>query len=314
MRAGWAGSTITATRARPVGDERRAVEHHPAARAREHPRERDLAGRVRALRRAQRAAGDRQHRRRAACRASQSPSGSSASQRSTPGVSDSTLQSSVSTTSPGASGPSGSAASPTSRPRRAPSARCGATARRKLDLVVVEQRLAGLAVEAEHAPGFARPRAQGDAAAPGRRPSPCWPASAGCGWDRRRSPRAASRCPRAERATLGQLVDVVLVVLVREPLRRELGHARSEVAGDQQRRGVEREPAGRHVVRHQRVPRPRSTPPEGDEVEALRRPARRSGPGRAAWRTRSWAHRTPDVRRLCKYQLSGMAHGTRVGR
>jgi hypothetical protein len=63
--------------------------------------------------------------------ASQSPSGSAASQRSTPGVADSTSPLAESTTRPGASGPSGSTASPTSSPRRAPSAREGATARTK---------------------------------------------------------------------------------------------------------------------------------------------------------------------------------------
>jgi precorrin-6A/cobalt-precorrin-6A reductase len=49
--------------------------------------------------------------------------GPQARQRSAPGVSDSTLQCSSSTTRPGGWGPSGSEASPTSRPRRAPSAR-----------------------------------------------------------------------------------------------------------------------------------------------------------------------------------------------
>ena len=54
---------------------------------------------------------------------SQSPSGRSASQCSTPGVVDSTSHSD-STTRPGASGPSASIAWPTSRARRAPAARC----------------------------------------------------------------------------------------------------------------------------------------------------------------------------------------------
>ena len=107
-----------------AGDQRRAVQHHPAAAARKHPRQRDLTRRVRRARRC--AAPGRRPRAlpAAACRcAVQSPSGNSSSQRSTPGVSESTLQSLRRMTRPGASGPSGSADSPTSRPRLAPSAR-----------------------------------------------------------------------------------------------------------------------------------------------------------------------------------------------
>jgi hypothetical protein len=59
-----------------------------------------------------------------ACR---SPSGRAASQRSTPEVADSTSPSWDRTRRPGASGPSGSVASPTSSARRAPSASEGAT-------------------------------------------------------------------------------------------------------------------------------------------------------------------------------------------
>ena len=133
----------------------------------------------------------------AACRAlCQSLSGSSASQRSTPGVSDSTLQSSRRTTSPGASGPSGSVASPTSSPRRAPSARYGATSRRKRSSSAVEQGLVRLAIEPQHAPGVARPRAQGDEHFLLRSVrAHVEVASRGCGWGRLRSPRGASRSP-----------------------------------------------------------------------------------------------------------------------
>jgi hypothetical protein len=73
--------------------------------------------------------------------ASQSPSGSAASQRSTPGVADSTSPLSVSTTRPGASGPSGSTASPISSARR-PLGQPGRHLTDERQLGGVEQRLA----------------------------------------------------------------------------------------------------------------------------------------------------------------------------
>ena len=176
-----------------------------------------------------------------------------------PASSDSTLQSSVGRPARAPPVPRGRRASPTSSPRRAPSARYGAASRRKASSSASNSGCARLAVEAEHAPGVARPRAQGDeqflVAAVGLH----------VGLPARAAARvAAGRLVQRRDAPLGagdvgQLVDVVLEVLVREPLRRQLRHLRLEVAGDQQRRRVEREPAGRHVVRHERWRRPRST-------------------------------------------------------
>ena len=202
MRAGCAGSTITATRCGPVADECRAVEHDPGARVATAPA-RPLPRRARPAPPPCAARAPRQPGRRSGRRpASQSPPGRSETQRSTPGVEDSSSPFDERTSRPGASGPSGSRASPSSSARCAPSPRNGAAARRKVDLLVAEQRIAGLAVEAEARPRIARRASAARRSAPGRRPSPCWPASAGCGWGRRPSPRAASRARTRMRATL----------------------------------------------------------------------------------------------------------------
>ena len=85
------------------------------------------------------------------------------------------------------------------------------------------------------------------AAAPGRLRTRCSPASGGWRWDRPRWPRAGSRA-RAPSARRPRVVDVVLEYSERDRLRRQLRDGLVEVARDQQRRRVEREPARRHVV------------------------------------------------------------------
>jgi hypothetical protein len=85
----WLGDDRHAASA--VGDERCAMEHDPGARPREHAGDRYLPGAVRVLGSTQRAAGDGEHRRGQPA-GIPTPSGSSAGQRSTPGVTDSTFQ------------------------------------------------------------------------------------------------------------------------------------------------------------------------------------------------------------------------------
>ena len=63
-------------------------------------------------------------------------------------------------------------------------------------------------------------------------------------------------------------VEVVFVVLVREPVGGDLPEvAVVVVAGDEQRCWVECEPAGRHVVRHGARDRIAGLAPEGHEIE-----------------------------------------------
>jgi hypothetical protein len=63
-------------------------------------------------------------------------------------------------------------------------------------------------------------------------------------------------------------VEVVLVVLVREPFGWELPEVAVVVmAGDEQRCWIEGEPAGRHVVRHGHRDRIAGLAPEGHEIE-----------------------------------------------
>src|SRR5215207_1749297 len=93
-------------------------------------------------------------------------------------------------------------------------------------------------------------------------------------------------CPAATRIATGRLVqrrdpclgasnvdqamevEVVLVVLLREPFGWELPEvAMVVVTGDEQRRWIECEPAGRYVVRHGARDRIAGLAPEGHEIE-----------------------------------------------
>ena len=85
---------------------------------------------------------------------------------------------------------------------------------------------------------------------------------------RRRSPRRASNAPLGA-CDIGHLVEVVGVVLVRQPLRRQLRDLHLIVAGDQQRHRIEREPAGGHVVRHDAPHCLGRFLPEGRQVQPL---------------------------------------------
>lgn len=122
-----AGSMITATRREPV-----ATSAAPCSTTHIPERDRTRASsRSRSAPRGSRRRAERDRRPlhdEGSLPPSQSPSQSSDSQRSTPGVSDSTSQSSHRTTRPGDCGPSGSVASPMTRARRAPWAKSGASA------------------------------------------------------------------------------------------------------------------------------------------------------------------------------------------
>src|SRR4029450_11105006 len=124
-RAGWAGSTMTATRRGPP-ETREAPWSTIQVPERDSTRETATSpgwsgcSAVRSALPATASTADGSR------PAAGSPSGSSPSQRSTPGVADSTSPVWESTTKPGASGPSGSVASPTSSARGARSARAAA--------------------------------------------------------------------------------------------------------------------------------------------------------------------------------------------
>jgi hypothetical protein len=155
MRAGCAGSTMRGRPPAPVGDQRGAVQHDPASLAREHARQRHFTGLVLVLGGAQRAPGHREHRRWKLAAVLPVAVGGSGSQRSTPGVTDSTLQSSLRTTSPRASGPRGR------RPRRAAgrAARLGEVARdlpQEGDVLRVKRGLPRRPRGPDVAPGLAR--------------------------------------------------------------------------------------------------------------------------------------------------------------
>jgi hypothetical protein len=140
----------------------------------------------------------------------------------------------------------------------------------ELELVAIELGPARLSVEAEHAPRLARPRAQRDKQlllGPIRMdmfaPAAAAARIAACRL-------VNGRDARLRAGDAGQAVEVVLVVLVRQPFRRELpDHAVVVVARDEQRRWIEREPAGRQVVRHGARERVARLAPERHEVEAL---------------------------------------------
>ena len=65
---------------------------------------------------------------------------------------------------------------------------------------------------------------------------------------------------------VGEIVQIVPVVLVRQPFGREFGQAFMEVAGDQQRRRVEGEPARCPVIRNDGADDLRAVPPVTREI------------------------------------------------
>ena len=75
--------------------------------------------------------------------------------------------------------------------------------------------------------------------------------------------------PALGASDVGHLVEVVLEVLVCEPLRRDLQDLGLVVARDEQRRGVQRKPAGRRATRHRGRDRMGGLAPERRKVEVL---------------------------------------------
>jgi len=141
----------------------------------------------------------------------------------------------------------------------------------EVQLVGIELGLVRLAVEAEHAPRLARLGSQGheqlligsvrtQVRVPG--------ATATRVATRRLVQR---RDPPLRTSDVGHLVEVVLVVLVREPLRGEFRDLGLVMARGQQRGRVEGEPAGRHVVGHGGRDDIARLAPERHEVQALTR-------------------------------------------
>ena len=199
MRAGWPGSTITATRRGAVADERRAVQDDPGAGVAEHARERDLA-RARRGPSAERsawpatattaAAAGRVRRRRAGrpasarCRASPTRSRAASCEDEQAGRVG-RVRVACLADQQGAPYALGDR-----RRDRAQEAL----------LVGVEMLLARARGRDRGSPTSRRRACVARAAAPGRRPSSCWPASAGS----RGSPPVASwivEIPACERAT-----------------------------------------------------------------------------------------------------------------
>lgn len=126
----------------------------------------------------------------------------------------------------------------------------GRHALEELELVGIERGLPRLAIEGHDAPCLSGKRPEGEPqlllASIGLNVEP--PAATAA---RMPGGRPVDRRQPARRASdVGQAVKVVLVVLVCEPLGRKLSHAGPAVARDQQRLGIEREPAGRLVMRH----------------------------------------------------------------
>jgi hypothetical protein len=137
-------------------------------------------------------------------------------------------------------------------------------------VLVVEGRLPRFAVEAERAPDLtgSRPQAGDQLLVAAHRHVLVPPRAAGR--------VAAGRLVQRRNASLGpgdlrELVDVVLVVLLREPLLRQFRHALVEVTRHEQGRRIQRVPA-RHLVVRDRVAEDLGRrPPERDEVEPLPR-------------------------------------------
>jgi hypothetical protein len=221
------------------------VKHDPGPGLRQHTGERDLPGILAAFCCSQRTGGHGVDGGRQSARV-QSPSGRSASQRSTPGVVDSTSPCSERTTRPGESGHCGSRASPTSSPVLAPVARSGPIAFTNALSSLSNSGSPGGAIEADCAPDRPAGAQRGDHLLVAAHLHVHVPARA-----RRRiaSGRLVQgRDPGLRAGDVCDLVDVVAVVLVIEHFGRELGQPIVVVAGDQKRCRVQRVPARRVVV------------------------------------------------------------------
>jgi hypothetical protein len=251
---------------RPAGDQGRAVQHHPAPLPPEHPRDRDLARCRLALGGAQGAAGDREHRRGklaaplpVAIGKLRQPALDAGRERlDAPVVGQDDQAGGVRSLGVGGLAHQQPALGALGQVRR--------HRPQEADLVLAEEGPVRLAVEAQHAPDLAGPRPQGEqqllVAAVGTDvevPLRASPRIAPGRLVQRRDPARGTRDVRHP-------VEVVLEVLVREPLPRDLGEALLVVARGQQRRRVEREPAGRQEVRHDRRDDLARLAPERDEV------------------------------------------------
>ena len=226
------------------------------------------------------------------------------------------LQCSVRTSSPGRPGRSGSRASPISSARRAPSPSAGATARRKRFSSGSKRGSPGARVEARDSPTVARPWCAA------RRSSSWSPPMVHVGLPARTLRRVAAgglverRDPGVASARRRHVVDVRAAVLVAQRLRRQPGSTpRVEVAGDQQRRRVQREPArapGSAAPAGRRSRRPRARASRG-RGRARRAPAIRSQ--RALHRVRCHpANRYARGRARAEYQVSGTRRHGRARR
>ena len=163
-----------------------------------------------------------------------SPSGSSASQRSVPGVADSTFQSSVEDEQAGRLGALGVGCFGDEQPAAGAFGQLGGYLSQEFELIGIELRLAFRAVEGEGPPHLAGPRAQAcdrllvDAHGLHREAvSGAARRVAAGGFVKRRYP-AFRACD------IGELVEVVLVVFLREPFVRDLRKAFVVVAGGEQ--------------------------------------------------------------------------------
>ena len=256
-----------------VGDQRGPVQDDPAAGARQGPRHRDFARRVGPLGAAQGAAGDReQHRREPpavgprAIRKVGQPALDAGRQRLD-------LPAMVEHDQPGRLGPFGIDRLADQQAAAHAVGQIAGDRAQEVELVGAELALAGLAVEREHPPGLRRRRA---AAKPDQRL-----VLAAEGLDRRPEPRAAAhvaagrlmqgRDPPPGAHDVGELVEILAVVLEREPVVRKLGKPLVVVAGDEQRRRVQRVEARRQVPGHGWSQCLGHLAPEGRQVVALAR-------------------------------------------
>src|ERR1700730_12537078 len=269
MRAGCAGSTMTAIRRVPSPTRQtpcRTTQLPERARTRPTAISPGSSGRsaVRSARPATESTDDGSFPR------SQSPSGSSQSQRSTPGGGGFDLPA---VREHDQTGGHGALRIPRLRDEQSPAGTLGQGGRHGPDefqLFGSEQRLAGLAVEAERPPDLTafRPKARDHLLI-----SPIGhvlvPAGAQRGITSRRLMQGRNSLCRA--GDVDELVDVLSVVLVGEPLFWDLGQAVVKVTRYEQRGGFEGVPAGRPVVGDGAGDNLARLLPETHEVEALLR-------------------------------------------